>query len=259
MRGRIAETFFTPQEMVFDKLLNPHPRALASPRSFHYRFVALAESTRGRRAKEVRGEAGASAKLSRWRRRLTALSRFYSGGERALVRRALSDPYFPVTKYRQLNAEGFAAEPASIPMSPRRLTRRMTAHLSRWARTFLTIRCDLALAEQPGPRAGVKPRGSPHEGPPDGDWCDLCGSCCEIRGGPPDFPAGFTTPRRWIRYFRGDLSRDQRFCPFLLEYFATSAFICSIYDVKPRCCWAFDREECAFLKADVARERGTRP
>ena len=245
--------------MIFDKLLNLHPRTFTSPRSFHYRFAAFAESIRERRAKEVRGEAGVPATGTRWRRRLTALSRVYPGGERALVRRALSDPYFPVTKYRQLNAEGFAAEPASIPMSPRRLTRRMAFHLNRWARTFLTIRHDLALVQQQGWRAGVEPRGSPHEGPPDGDWCDLCGSCCEIRGGPPDFPAGFAPPRRWIRYFRGDLSRDQRFCPFLLEYFATSAFVCSIYEVKPRCCWVFDREECAFLKADLARERGTRP
>jgi len=120
---------------------------------------------------------------------------------------------------------------------------------------FLAMRRDLALAQHEEEVAGVKLDGSHLEGPPDGGWCDLCGSCCEIRGGPPDFPTGFAPPRRWIRYFRGDLSRDQRFCPFLLEYFATSAFFCSIYDVKPRCCWAFDREECAFLKADLARER----
>jgi hypothetical protein len=218
-----------------------------SLRSFHTRFAAFAESSRERPAREVRG--------ARWRRRLTALSLCYPGGERALVRRALSDPYFPVTKYWRLNAEGFAAEPASAPMSPRRLTRRMVAHLSRWARMFLTIRRDRALVQRDGQRTGVKPGGSPQEGLPDGDWCDRCGSCCEIRGGAPDFPAGFTPPRRWIRYFRGDLSRDQRFCPFLLEDFASSAFVCGIYAVKPLCCWAFDREECAFLKADLARER----
>jgi hypothetical protein len=223
-------------------------------RSFHRRFAAFAESTRERRGRQVRGDADTPATGTRWRRRLTALSRLYLGGERALVRRALSDPYFPVSKYRRLNAEGFAAEPPSAPMSPRRLTRRMAAHLSRWARTFLTIRRDLTLARQEGRPAGLKLGGSPQEAPPDGDWCDLCGSCCEIRGGLPDFPAGVAPPRRWIRYFRGDLSRDQRFCPFLLEYFATSAFVCSIYDVKPRCCWAFDRDECAFLKADLARE-----
>ena len=232
------------------------PPGLSMPvRSFRSRVSAFAESNSERRAREVRGEAGAPATGARWRRRLTALSRPYLGGERALVRRALSDPYFPVTKYWRLNAEGFAAEPASAPMSPRRLTRRLASHLSRWARVFLTIRRDLALVQREGRRAGVKPGGSPQEGPPDGDWCDLCGSCCEIRGGLPDFPAGFTPPRRWLRYFRGDLSRDQRFCPFLLEYFATAAFFCSIYDVKPRCCWVFDREECAFLKADLARER----
>ncbi|HVO85006.1 MAG TPA: hypothetical protein VMU60_11330 [Syntrophobacteria bacterium] len=244
--------------MVFDKVLNLQPRALASPRSFHCRFVALAESTRERRAQEVRGGASAPANLSRWRRRLTALSGLYPGGERVLVRRALSDPYFPMTKYRQLNAEGFAAERMSAPMSPRRLTRRMAVHLSLWARTFLAIRRDVALVRHEGRPAGVTLGGSPQEGPPEGDWCDLCGCCCEIRGGLPDFPARFAPPRRWIRYFHGDLSRDQRFCPFLLEYFATSAFVCSIYDVKPRCCSAFDREECVFLKADLARERGAK-
>ena len=224
-------------------------------RTFRSRFLALAESNYERRARAVGSEAGAPAAGARWRRSLTALSRLYLGGERALVRRALSDPFFPVTKYWRLNAEGFAAEPASALMSPRRLTRRLAAHLSLWARVFLTIRRDRARVQQEGRPAGVKPGGSPPEGPPEGDWCDLCGSCCEIRGGLPEFPTGFTPPRRWLRYFRGDLSRDQRFCPFLLEGFATSAFVCSIYEVKPRCCWAFDREECAFLKADLARER----
>jgi len=224
-------------------------------RSFRHRFAVFAESNRERRGREVRGEAGAPATGARWRRCLTALSRIYLGGERALVRRALSDPYFPVTKYWCLNAEGFAAEPASAPMSPRRLSRRVAAHLSRWVRTFLAIRRDLALAQQERRMAGVKLGGSPLKGPPDGGWCDLCGSCCEIRGGSSEFPAPFVPPRRWISYFRGDFSRDQRFCPFLLEYFATSAFFCTIYDVKPRCCGAFDREECAFLKADLARER----
>jgi hypothetical protein len=203
----------------------------------------------------MRGKAGAPVTGARWRRSLAALSRIYLGGERALVRRALSDPYFPLTKYWRLNAEGFAAEPASAPISARRLTRRMAAHLSHWVRAFLAIRRDLTLAQQEGRMGGMKFGGSPQEGPPDGGWCDLCGTCCEIRGGPPDFTAGFAPPRRWIRYFRGDISRDQRFCPFLLEYFATSAFVCSIYEVKPRCCWAFGREECAFLKADLAREQ----
>ena len=226
-----------------------------SLRSFHHRFAAFAASTRERRAREVRGEAGAPATGARWRRRLTALSRLYPGGDRALVRRALSHPYFPVTKYWRLDAEGFAGEPASAPMSPRRQTRRLAAQLSRWARTFLTIRRDVALVQQEGRRARVQSDGSRQEGPPDADWCDLCGSCCEIRGGLPEFPAGFTPPRHWIRYFRGDLSRDQRFCPFLIEYFAASASLCAIYDVKPRCCWAFDREECTFLKGDLARER----
>lgn len=241
--------------MVLDKLVNLHPRALMPLRSFRHRFAVFAESNRERRGREVRGEAGAPATGARWRRCLTALSRIYLGGERALVRRALSDPYFPVTKYWCLNAEGFAAEPASAPMSPRRLSRRVAAHLSRWVRTFLAIRRDLALAQQERRMAGVKLGGSPLKGPPDGGWCDLCGSCCEIRGGSSEFPAPFVPPRRWISYFRGDFSRDQRFCPFLLEYFATSAFFCTIYDVKPRCCGAFDREECAFLKADLARER----
>lgn len=241
--------------MVLDKVVNLHPRALMPLRSFRHRFAVFAESNRERRGREVRGEAGAPATGARWRRGLTAMSRIYLGGERALVRRALSDPYFPVTKYWCLNAEGFAAEPASAPMSPRRLSRRVAAHLSRWVRTFLAIRRDLALAQQEGRMAGVRLGGSPLKGPPDGGWCDLCGSCCEIRGGSSEFPAPFVPPRRWNSYFRGDFSRDQRFCPFLLEYFATSAFVCSIYDVKPRCCWVFDREECAFLKADLAKER----
>jgi hypothetical protein len=230
-----------------------------SLRSFNHRFAAFAESCRERRVREIRSQAGVPAAGARWRRSVTALSRLCLRGERALLRRALSDPYFPVTKYWQLNAEGFAAEQASLPRSPRRLTRRMAAHLSRWARAFLSIRRDLAQVREEGRRAGVNPGGSPDEGSPDGGWCDLCGSCCEIRGGLPDFPAGFTPPQRWIRYFRGDLSTDQRFCPFLLEYFATSVFLCSIYDVKPRCCRAFDREECAFLKADLARAREARP
>lgn len=229
-----------------------------SLRSFRHRFAALAESNHEQRARETCGEAGAPATGALWWRSLGAVSRIYLGGERTLVRRALADPYFPVTMFWRLNVEGFATEPASQGMSPRRLTLRMVAHLGRWVRMFAAIRRDLALLRGEGRVCRLRRTGSPREGPPDGGWCDFCGSCCEIRGGPPDFAAGFVPPRQWIRYFRGDASRDQRFCPFLVEYYATSTFFCAIYPMKPRCCWSFDREECSFLRADLARERAAR-
>ena len=131
----------------------------------------------------------------------------------------------------------------------------IAGHLLNWAEIFHLIRRDLVELNSNGRVSTMNLQGSPQESLSESSGCDYCGGCCEIRGGPPEFTDGFEPPERWFLYFRGDGCSHQRFCPFLFEYFATGKFFCSIYRVKPKCCWTFDREECEFLQKDVARER----
>ncbi len=222
--------------------------------AFHKRFIAFCELNHPSRTLETRGEAKlGSATLSSWQKALDLLLEFYhQAHERVLVERALADPYFPLSMLRKLNLEEIRKEPKLVGLSAETLGRIAVDHLLSWAEIFLHIRQDLTSLNGHGQVSSMRLLGSPLERLPKSSWCDYCGGCCEIRGGPPEFTGNFPTPQRWSVYFRGDGCRHQRFCPFLFEYFATGRFFCSIYRVKPKCCWAFDRDECDFLKKEVA-------
>lgn len=226
--------------------------------SFLRRFTSFCDLNRRRRDLELLGKSDPEI-LNRWHVALDSLTAFYQmGWECELVAKALADPYFPLSKLRKLNAEKFAAEPGSVNLSQESLTGIVAEHLLNWAEIFLSIREEL---ERFSERGLVCTTGLPvtaQEVFPETGWCEHCGGCCEIRGGPPEFTASFKLPISWQHYFRGDGCKSQRFCPFLFEYFATGKYFCSIYRIKPKCCWEFDREECEFLQNDVARERASR-
>lgn len=225
--------------------------------SFHKRFIEFCELNSHCRALELEtGSSLNSETLNSWQETLDLLKDCYQQSrERELVAKALVDPYFPLSKLRKLNVEQFAAEPKFADLTENVLAKIVAEHLLKWTEIFLSIREDLAKLDRTGQVSGMGLTGSPNENLPEAGWCDYCGGCCEIRGGPPEFTGSFAPPGRWHAYFSGDGCEHQRFCPFLFEYFASSKFFCSIYQVKPKCCWVFDRDECEFLQNDVAREQ----
>ena len=225
--------------------------------SFLRRFTAFCDLNSQRRALELLGKSDPEI-LSRWYAAHDSLTAYYQRGwEYELVARALADPYFPLSKLRKLNAEEFVTEPGFVNLSQECLTGMVAKHLLQWAEIFLAIKEELGWLSAKGQVSSMRLPGTPREVFPETGWCEHCGGCCEIRGGPPEFTTSFELPSSWQLYFRGDGCKWQRFCPFLCEYFATGRYFCSIYRIKPKCCWEFDREECEFLHYDVARERAS--
>lgn len=226
-----------------------------SKSSFLRQFAVFCDFNHRQRDLEVLGKSDPEI-LSRWHAALDSLTAFYQQDWQCeLVARALADPYFPLSKLQKLNAEEFAAEPGFVNLSQESLAGIVAEHLLKWAEIFLSIREELERLNENGLVSSMILPGTPQEDFPETGWCEHCGGCCEIRGGPPEFTASCELPESWQLYFRGDGCKSQRFCPFLFEYFATGKYFCSIYRIKPKCCWEFDREECEFLQNDVARER----
>jgi hypothetical protein len=223
--------------------------------SFLRRFTSFCELTGRRRGLELLGQSDPEL-LSRWHESLDSVTACYQQvRQRKLLARALADPYFPLSKLRKLNVEKMAVERGFVDLPGKVLAKLTAEHLLKWAGIFLSIRKELESLNESVMVSSITMSGTPQEVLPETGWCDHCGGCCEIRGGPPEFTTSFELPRRWQLYFRGDGCKLQRFCPFLFEYFATAKFFCSIYQIKPKCCWEFDREECEFLRTDVAREQ----
>ena len=229
-----------------------------SASSFRRRFLTFCDLNRRQRELELLGQSDPKI-LSRWHEALDSLASCYQQArERELLTRGLSDPYFPFSKLRKLNVEEFSKEPGFADLSGESLTRISAVHLLSWAEIFLSIRQDLKNLNGHGEISTMRLLDPPQEPLPETIWCVYCGGCCEIRGGVPAFRGSLKPPSLWYVYFRGDGCEYQRFCPFLFEYFATAKFLCAIYEIKPKCCWEFDREECEFLQKDVARERTER-
>lgn len=222
--------------------------------SFVERFLEFVECNGERRALERQGGRPEAKILDRWQEARRRLAGLYPDEEdRRLLAGAVADPYFPLNMLKRVNVEEFQAESRLSGLSREQLAVIMTDHLLRWSKIFQAIRKDLHRCNRDHHISSMRLDGSPEELVPEEGWCDFCGGCCEIRGGPPEFTGNFAPPRRWLAYFAGEACRHQRFCPFLFEYFASGRFFCAIYRVKPRGCWEFGREECEFLKTEVAR------
>lgn len=217
-------------------------------------FFNFCQINRSRREQEIQGKS--KLDVSGWYEALDSLVSCYQiQTERQLLIEALSDPYFPFTKLEKLNVQELGREPGLNDLSEESLARIAAEHLLEWAKIFQSIRLALRSLNKDGQVSSMRLKGSPQETIPQTGSCNHCGCCCEIRGGPAEFTGSIEPPSEWLIYFRGDGSGYQRFCPFLFEYFATGKFFCSIYLIKPQCCWEFDREECDFLQKDAARER----
>lgn len=222
--------------------------------TFNHLFLDFCQTNRSRREQEIQGKS--ELDLGVWYEGLDSLISCYQHQvERQLLTGALSDPYFPFSKLQKLNVKELGKEPELSDLSEESLANIAAEHLLEWAKIFQAIRLDLRRLNREGQISGMRLKGLAAETIPQTNRCSNCGCCCEIRGGPPEFTGSIEPPREWLRYFRGDGSGYQRFCPFLFEYFATGKFFCSIYLIKPKCCWEFDREECDFLQEDVAREQ----
>jgi hypothetical protein len=217
-------------------------------------FVNFCQINRSRRQQQITGSS--EADLSGWYKALASLLSCYQHkDDRQLLAGVLSDPYFPFNKLEKLNVREFEREPGLNNLSAENLARIAAEHLLHWAKIFLSIRLALRSLNKNSQVSTMSLKGSPEENIPQAGSCNHCGFCCEIRGGPAEFTGAVEPPGEWLLYFRGDGSEYQRFCPFLFEYFATGKFFCSIYLIKPQCCWEFGREECDFLQKDVAREQ----
>ena len=217
-------------------------------------LFAFCQINRSRREQEIQGES--KLDLSGWYEALDSLVGCYQlQGDRQLLIEALTDPYFPLTKLEKLNVQELGKEPGLNDLSEESLARIAAEHLLEWAKIFQSIRLALRSLNKDGQVSSMSLKGFPEETIPQTGSCNHCGCCCEIRGGPPEFTGSVEPPGEWLGYFRGDCTGFQRFCPFLFEYFAMGKFFCSIYLIKPKCCWEFDQEECDFLQKDVARER----
>jgi hypothetical protein len=217
-------------------------------------FFNFCQINRSCREQEIQGKS--KLDVSGWYEALDSLVSCYQiQTERQLLIEALSDPYFPFTKLEKLNVQELGREPGLNDLSEESLARIAAEHLLEWAKIFQSIRLALRSLNKDGQVSSMRLKGSPQETIPQTGSCNHCGCCCEIRGGPAEFTGSIEPPSEWLIYFRGDGSGYQRFCPFLFEYFATGKFFCSIYLIKPQCCWEFDREECDFLQKDAARER----
>ena len=222
--------------------------------TFNQLFLDFCQINRSRREQEV--QSSSELCLSGWYKALDSLVSCYqleSDGQ--LLKEALSDPYFPFTKLLKLNFQEFGKEPGLDNLSEESLARIAAEHLLEWAKIFHSIRLASRKLNKDGQVSSMELKGFPEEAIPRTGRCKNCGCCCEIRGGPPEFTGSIEPPREWLVYFSGDALGNQRFCPFLFEHFATGKFFCSIYLIKPQCCWEFDREECDFLQKDAARER----
>jgi hypothetical protein len=224
---------------------------------FNQLFLDFCQINRSRRQLEV--QSGSELRLSDWHKALDSLvSCYQSESDRQILIEALSDPYFPLTKLLKLNFQEFRKESGLNNLSEENLGRIAAEHLLEWAKIFRSIRFALRRLNKDGRVSSMDLKGLPDEAIPQTGRCNNCGGCCEIRGGPAEFTGSIEPPKEWLVYFRGDALGNQRFCPFLFEHFATGKFFCSIYLIKPKCCWEFDREECDFLQKDAARERAER-
>lgn len=115
--------------------------------------------------------------------------------------------------------------------------------LVQFAEAFLGIRADLTTIFRTLPFPSL-PWDGHGQGPPSGQWCRMCGTCCQIGGVPAVAPEGVTYPPHWRELLEGTRLANQQLCPFLFQSPGTALHFCSIHPIKPIACRAFDAEDC---------------
>lgn len=159
------------------------------------------------------------------------------------LRPVLVDPYFPsgmvaATIFSDVTGMRFFINKSRPELEPI-----LARELIEWAAAFARIRRDIESLFDPAGITCIPLDGTRHP-LPDGQWCNLCGICCRIGGVPPEPPAGIRLPDPWPALLAGERLGNQQVCPFLFQYFGESRYFCSIHQVKPMACRAFDAADC---------------
>jgi len=165
------------------------------------------------------------------------IGRFYEEIERGeQVREALQDPFFPLTLYAKHHVGGSE--------NGKRNVARAGQDLALLSRMFLKIRDDIDRYFGNREVTCVDLNGDATQAVSTGQWCSLCGECCQLPGTVSDPPKTIRYPGYWYAYIAGDSPIVQRFCPFLFELPSQGLFFCAIHHVKPLTCLAYGKEDC---------------
>jgi len=167
---------------------------------------------------------------------------------REMVEEALRDPFFPLTLYAKRHLWTCGRRPVAIE--------RAGQDLALLSRIYLRIRRDIDRFFGNAQVTCVDLNGDWLQEVSGGEWCSLCGECCQLSGTVPDPPEPIRYPGYWYTYIAGDSPLSQRFCPFLFELPPQRLFFCAIHKVKPMTCVAFGKESCVEKYPGMAREAG---
>ena len=163
--------------------------------------------------------------------------------EVSILRQALLDPYFPLgmlgrTMFADVVGMRFFINKHRPDLQPA-----LAAEFVEWAKAFLRIRYDIKKLFNPATITCIPVDGLRHP-LPSGQWCTLCGVCCQIGGVPPVPPPDVHYPDYWHTFLSGKMLANQQLCPFLFQYFGEPHFFCAIHNIKPIACRHFDQKDC---------------
>ncbi|WP_170161559.1 YkgJ family cysteine cluster protein [Desulfosoma caldarium] len=162
--------------------------------------------------------------------------------------KALLDPYFPAEMIQRTLFSHVTGMRFYIDKNRPELQPLLLRDLAQFAEAFLQIRQDLSQL------TSLSPAGIPLDGrsfpKPSGQWCRLCGTCCEIGGVPAVAPPGVVYPLHWRALLEGTRLDNQQLCPFLFQSPGSMHHFCSIHRIKPVPCSAFDAEDCRARQRD---------
>jgi len=168
-----------------------------------------------------------------------------------ILRPALLDPYFPLGMLARTMFADVVGMRFYINKRRRDLEPELAAELVAWAAAFLQIRHDIEKIFNPETITCIPVDGSRHP-LPSGQWCTLCGVCCQIGGVPPQQPPpDIHYPDYWHNFLSGKTLENQQLCPFLFQYFGEPRFFCAIHNIKPLACRQFDKKDCRRRLEDV--------
>ncbi len=171
------------------------------------------------------------------------LSRCSSENDSTILRQALLDPYFPLGMLEQTLFSDVDGMRFYINKNRPDLEPVLIAELVDWSKAFVRVRMDIETFFELESITCIPLDAQKHT-LPSGQWCTLCGVCCQIGGVPPAPPAGIRYPDHWYTYLAGGAMDNQQLCPFLFQYFGEPFFFCGIHHVKPMGCRSFDEEDC---------------
>lgn len=161
----------------------------------------------------------------------------------ALLKQVLGDPYFPLGMLERTIFADVTGMRFFINKSRPDLEPALAKELLDWATAFFRVRHDIQTFFDPATITCIPVDGLRHRLPL-GQWCTLCGLCCQIGGVPPNPPPEIRYPDHWYLFLAGQAVENQQLCPFLFQYFGEPFYFCAIHHIKPIACRQFDRENC---------------